>query len=74
VSTDTALLDAADAYVDAGHRVHQEIARGDLSGDSASDYSAGDLAELGNTLLGMGRQLRRVVAAVHRLGGALDVE
>jgi hypothetical protein len=33
-----------------------------------------DVAALGNTLIGMGGQLRLVVRAVHRLGAALDVE
>jgi len=64
MSTDRTLLGAADAYINAGHGVHQGVV---LSG-------SGEEAALGNTLLAMGRQLRQVVAGVHRLGVALDVE
>jgi hypothetical protein len=70
-STDAALLDAADAYRDAGRRAHQAVARA-AAGGAAEDTGA--LAALGGTLLELGAQVRRVVADVHRLGVALDVE
>lgn len=72
-STDAALLDAADAYTNAGRQVHQAIARSAL-GDAALTPDSGDAAELGNSLIAMGRQVRQVVSTVHRLGVALDVE
>lgn len=65
VSTDVALLDAADAYTAAGQQIHQTIARAAGSGESAA---------LGATLVAMGACLRRVVQDVHRLGASLDVE
>ena len=64
-SGDASLLAAADAYTEAGHRVQDSMA------PNAHDS---DVASLGNTLIGMGCQLRLVVRAVHRLGAALDVE
>jgi hypothetical protein len=67
-STDVALLNAADAYTRAGHEVSRSLAQ------APAGAPMGDLASLASTLLAMGRQLRQVVAAVHRLGAALDVE
>jgi hypothetical protein len=67
-STDAAILAAADSYVSTGYEVQQGVARGSCAAP------AGSVAEMGNTLVAMGRQLRVVVAAVHRLGVALDVE
>jgi hypothetical protein len=67
-STDATLLAAADAYVEAGRHVHQSMV---LMVPGSHDS---DLAALGNTLLGMGAQLRHVVRAVHRLGVSLDLE
>ncbi len=67
-STDVALLNAADAYTNAGYQVHQAVTK------ALAGAPTGDLAALGNTLLSMGRQMRQVVASVHRLGVALDVE
>jgi hypothetical protein len=69
VSTNMALLNAADAYRNLGHQAHQDI---ELSKEAPADE--GDLAEMGRTLLAMGSQLRLVVVSVHRLGVALDVE
>ena len=63
-STDKTLLNAADAYVAAGYGAHQEVA---ASGSC-------DGALLGNMLILIGAQLRRIVTDVHRLGVALDVE
>jgi hypothetical protein len=67
-SSDTALLNAADAYVNMGFEAQQ------LVGRDTQAPTAGDLAELGRVLNEMGRQLRKVVVLVHRLGAALDVE
>lgn len=64
--TSGALSDAADAYVRAGHEVHQLAAR--------SDAPDGNFSELGNMLISMGTHMRNVDAAVHRLGATLDVE
>ena len=64
-SDDASLLAAADAYTKAGRRALHSMA------PNAHDS---DVAALGNTLIGMGGQLRLVVRAVHRLGAALDVE
>jgi hypothetical protein len=73
-STDVELLNAADAYTNAGYQVHQAIARAQGLVTCSGPAPGGDLADLGNALKAMGSQLRRVVAAVHRLGVALDVE
>lgn len=67
-STNMALLGAADAYIRMGHEAHQKVA------EAQESPSAGDMAEMGRTLGEMGRQLRKVVVQVHRLGAALDVE
>lgn len=69
VSTDRTLLGAAEAYIGAGHGLHQQVAL-----MAAGDPASGPVASLGGTLIAMGAQLRRVVASVHRLGAALDVE
>ncbi|MFA6166484.1 MAG: hypothetical protein WC700_07715 [Gemmatimonadaceae bacterium] len=74
VSTDGALLDAADAYVNAGHEVHQEIAAAQGDDMPEGDVAITDMGRAGNYLLWLGRDLRRAVASVHRLGAALDVE
>lgn len=67
-STDRTLLGAAKAYIEIGHDLRQR----------PSPSEPGDLTDpaalLGGTLVSMGTQLRRVVASVHRLGAALDVE
>jgi hypothetical protein len=68
VSTDVALLNAADAYVNAGHTVSQSVAL------SPAGSPSGPPASMANTLIAMGHQMRQVVASVHRLGVALDVE
>jgi hypothetical protein len=60
-STDRTLLDASDAYTSLGQGIQQK-----------EDTLLA--AQLGGTLIDVGRQLRRVVAGVHRLGVALDVE
>jgi hypothetical protein len=70
VSTNMALLNAADAYINIGHQAHQDL---ELGAGTALG-SEGNLAEMGRTLLAMGRQLRLVVVSVHRLGVSLDVE
>lgn len=67
-STDVALLNAADAYRYAGHEAQQLVAL------TPAGAPVGAYAAMANTLLAMGNQLRQVVAAVHRLGVALDVE
>lgn len=64
-SDDASLLAAADAYTEAG--------RGALHSMAPNAHDS-DVASLGNTLIGMGGQLRLVVRAVHQLGAALDVE
>lgn len=63
-STDRTLLSASDTYATAGLELHQQ----------AATTGSGDDVTLGNSLMAIGRQLRHVVAGVHRLGVALDVE
>jgi hypothetical protein len=88
--TDTELLATADAYTNAGHELHQRIARaleaerallpappgtGTLwHGTPPTLPETVEMAALGGLLLEMGRRVRCVTAAVHRLGVALDVE
>lgn len=72
-STDTALLSAADAYVAAGQQVHQALARSSPVGLPGAAPPLSDV-DLANCLIELGRQVRAVVGAVHRLGVALDVE
>lgn len=67
-STDDTLLAAADSYTALGRQVHQGMA---LNPPGTPDA---DVANAGALFMAMGRQLRRVVMNVHRLGVALDLE
>jgi hypothetical protein len=65
--SDRSLLDASDAYIEAGLALQQRVLNDSLDGAKHD-------SELGAELITLGQQLRRVVANVHRLGSALDVE
>jgi len=68
--SDRELLSASDAFIKAGFDTSQAIAL-----RNNGDYpTAGETANAGNTLSTIGKQLRVVGSATHRLGVALDVE
>jgi hypothetical protein len=68
--SDVAILNAADAFADAGHELSQSVARA----PAPARAELGDVVSLANTLHALGGQMRRDVALVHRLGVALDAE
>jgi hypothetical protein len=72
--SDAALLCAANAYVAAGHETHREAAASPTTGTGTFCAARASDADVGNALIAFGHALPLVVADVHRLGAALDVE